>query len=200
VISLSIVASRSRAQPHRVGRSQLRVEQGPHVHCRPWTHDHNSRNREMDRADERNHNWVCEGSPVLNGRPTPVSTSTPRRPSHHTLARTRGSTASDGYIVRLDQSPKSRTRSYLAVNTPSQLGAFRIFAPLESRHCATLMRPPRHAISSAVLPPPLVFGDTPLSTRAFASASLPSTAAIIRKFWPWSPGPAIRTVAAIQAL
>src|SRR3989441_4454601 len=82
--------------------------QGPHVHCRPWTHDHNSRNREKDRADERNHNWVCEGSPVLNGRPTPVSTSTPRRPSHHTspgLEEARRVTDTSWDLIRVAQGP-----------------------------------------------------------------------------------------------
>src|SRR2546426_2495831 len=97
-------------------------------------------------------------------------------------------------MVTLNQSQKTRTRSYFAFNPPTHPGAFLFFAPWESSRCATLMRPPRHAISSAVLPPPLVFGDTPLSTRAFASASLPSTAAIIRKFWPWSPGSASGSV------
>src|SRR6267154_48357 len=66
----------------------------------------------------------------------------------------------------------------------AQLGARLMSAPCCRRNFATSRFRLEQATSSAMLPPAIVLGETPLVIRSFASGNLPSAAAIIRKLVP----------------
>src|ERR1043166_1569566 len=70
--------------------------------------------------------------------------------------------------------------------------------PCPNRNFATSRLRLEQAPSSAVLPPAVVFGETPFAIRTFASGNLPSAAASNRKLVPWGPGPASLIVVVIH--